>query len=256
MFPENKDHSCASWTMLLGNNSFNSHIRRRNFELAAFKSPPCFPPYLLVIPLEPKIRPWPLLSSPSTFQQSESALSRAEWQIPSPDCKVLSQNRFHVHSDSGNMHKCRYMKDWPTQACSKACLAFYSPWFKTPHTLHWVGRAHSKSGVVSRWQITWQWVKSWAASLGSHCHRYRSRGTHLQPNDRCFPRHILLSLLEHKHTAYRRENVYFTVFSKPTVLGSKGVLDNWTETYRLFPIWDAENKNFTTNKKVNLSLAI
>lgn len=222
--------------MLPGNDSFNSHIRRRNFELTAFKSRPCFPPYMLIIPLEPKIRPWPMLSSPGTFQQSDSVLSTAEWQIPSPDCKVLSQNRFHVRSDSGNMRRCGYTEDRPTKSCSKVCLAFRSPWFKTPHTLYWVGRAHSESGLVSRWQMTWQWPKRWAASLGSHCYRNRSRGTRLQPKDRYFPPYTWLSLLEHKHRAHKREKVYFTVFSKPTVLCSKGVLDNWTETYTLFHI--------------------
>lgn len=174
---------------------------------------------MLVILLECKIRPWLLLSSPSTFQQSDSALSRAEWQIPSPDCKVLSQNRFHVHTNSGNMHRCGCTEYQHTPACPKVGLAFhYSPWFKTPHTLYWVGKAYSISGLVSRWQITWQWAKSWVAPLGSHCYRHRRRrGTHLQPKDRCFPPHtqaMCLSLLGHKHTAHNRDKVYFAVFSK------------------------------------------
>lgn len=153
--------------MLLGNDSFNSHIRRRNFELTAFKSGPCFPPYMLINSLNLKVRPWPLLSSPRTFQQSNSALSRAEWQIPSPDCKVLSQNRFHVCSDSSNMHRCGCMEDWPTRACSKVCLAFHSPWSKTPHNLYWVRRAHSESELASRWQITWA---ATATGTGAEAH--------------------------------------------------------------------------------------
>lgn len=58
-----------------------------------------------------------------------------------------------------------------------------------------------------------------------------------------------LSLLGHKYTAHTRDKVYFDVFSKNAALYSKGVLVNWTETYRLFTTWNAENKNFTPNRE-------
>lgn len=108
LLPE--DHRCSSWTAFLGNDSFNSHVRRRNLEFTAFKSGPCLPPYMLVILLGPKIKPWPLLLFPEycPLQQRGSALSSMEWRILSPDCKTLLRNGLRLQRDDGNSHRWGY----------------------------------------------------------------------------------------------------------------------------------------------------